>query len=233
MFPQALTIIPARGGSKGIPLKNMAPLGGKPLIEFTLRAALDAGLPGRVCLSTDHQGIREFGLGHGIEAPFLRPAELAQDSSSSLSVIEHALDWYRREENFQPDYLVLLQPTCPFRTARNIIEAYRDITEKSGNSLFSVNAVREHPCEYIVRNDDGFAYVMTPPDKPGRQNFPEVFFINGAIYMTRVDFLSGTGRLYDEHAGTYVMAADESLDIDEPEDLAFANWLYDRKYGQP
>ena len=93
-----LVLIPARGGSKGIPGKNMALLGGKPLVEFTIRAAINAKLPGRICLSTDDQKIRSFGLSFPIEAPFLRPDELAQDDSDSLSVIKHALDWY--SENY-------------------------------------------------------------------------------------------------------------------------------------
>lgn len=225
---KALTIVPARGGSKGIPMKNMAPIGGRPLIEFTFRSALKAGIPGRICLSTDHQDIREFGLSLGVEAPFLRPAELAQDNSSSLSVVRHALQWYRENENFDPEYIVLLQPTCPFRTPENIVEAFELIKQKEAESLLSVNLVAEHPCEYITRKSLGFSYVMPPPDKPGRQHFPEVYFINGAVYMTSTSFWDRTGLLYDQEALTYVMSRDQSLDIDDPEDLAYANWLYQR-----
>jgi len=226
----ALTIIPARGGSKGIPLKNMAPIGGRPLIELTIQAALDARLPGRICLTTDHAAIREFGLGLGVEAPFLRPAELAQDGSSTLSVIEHAVGWYAEREGFHPDYIVLLQPTCPFRSSHSIIFAYQQIVEQGGYSLFSVNKVSEHPCEYITRDNNGFQYVMPPPKQPGRQHFPKVYFINGAIYITQTSFLERTGTLYDNGALTYVMGRNESLDIDDPEDLAYANWLYGKNY---
>ena len=226
---QALTIIPARGGSKGIPLKNIAPIGDKPLIEFTIRAALDARLPGRICLTTDHPAIRGLGLDLGIEAPFLRPSELAQDKSSTISVIRHAVDWYREHEHFSPDFIVLLQPTCPFRSSQSIISAYQEITAKGSNSLISVNKVSEHPCEYITRDSKGFRYVMEPPEQPGRQNFPEVYFINGAIYITRTSFFEKSGLLYDDSALTYVMERMEALDIDEPEDLVYANWLYSRK----
>ena len=97
-----------------------------------------------------------------------------------------------------------------------------------GDSLFGVNKVSEHPCEYITRDNNGFRYVMEPPEQPGRQNFPEVYFINGAIYITRTSFFEETGLLYDHSAQTYVMERNEPLDIDDPEDLAYANWLYSR-----
>ena len=226
--PQALQIIPARGGSKGIPQKNMALIGGKPLVEFTFQAALAARIPGRICLSTDDNNIRKFGLDCGVEAPFLRPSELAQDDSSTISVIQHALDWYKKKESFFPDSIILLQPTCPFRSAKNIVEAYQIFQETKANALISVNAVHDHPCEYITKNDGFFSFIMLPPIKPGRQNFPKVYFINGAIYITKTAYFTETKRLFDQSGQVYVMARHESLDIDEPFDLEFANWLYEK-----
>lgn len=223
---QTMLLIPARGGSKGIPRKNIALIGGKPLIEFSITAALDARVPGRVCLTTDDEEIRKIGLRHAVEAPFLRPKELAGDDIGAIPVIEHALRWYEEEAGFHPEYIVLLQPTCPFRTARNISEAYELILEKKSDSLISVSRVSEHPCEYVMPRPGGFTYVMKPPEKPGRQNFPEVFFINGAIYITTVEYFKKTGRLFDENAILYVMKRSESLDIDTPEDLDYANWRY-------
>lgn len=225
---QSLLLIPARGGSKGIPKKNIADVGGRPLVEFSIVAALDAQVPGRICLTTDDEEIRAIGLRHSVEAPFLRPVELAQDSSSTISVVLHALRWYEEEADFHPEYVVLLQPTCPFRTARNIHEAYELILEKKSDNLISVNKVNEHPCEYVMSRPGGFSYVMRPPEKTGRQNFPEVFFINGAIYITSVEYFKKTGRLFDENAILYVMKKSESLDIDTPEDLDYANWHYAR-----
>jgi len=226
---KALLIIPARGGSKGIPKKNIASIGGRSLIEFSITAALDAQVPGRVCLTTDDEEIRAIGLRHHVEAPFLRPAELSQDNSGTIPVISHALRWYEENEGFNPDHVVLLQPTCPFRSAQNIREAYELILEKKSDCLISVNEVVEHPCEYVMPETEGFCYVMPPPEKPGRQNFPEVFFINGAIYITAVEYFRKTGRLFDENAILYVMKRSESLDIDTPEDLDYANWQYARR----
>lgn len=226
---KALILIPARGGSKGIPGKNMAPVGGIPLIEFTIRAALESGIEGRICLSTDDIDIRNFGLSFPIEAPFLRPAELAQDYSVTVPVVLHALDWYFVQERFEPDYVVLLQPTCPFRSSKSIQDAYRLIGDVGADSLISVNRVSEHPCEYITFGNGTINFVMEPPQKPGRQNYPEVFFINGAIYITKTSFILRTGKLFDEKALIYLVSQDESLDIDMPEDLEYANWLFSKK----
>jgi CMP-N,N'-diacetyllegionaminic acid synthase len=233
--PQVLQIIPARGGSKGIPRKNMALIGGKPLVDFAFQAALAAKIPGRICLSTDDDDIRKFGLDRGAEVPFLRPSELAQDDSSTISVVQHALDWYEKKESFFPDSIILLQPTCPFRTANNIAEAYRLFQETKADALISVNAVHDHPCEYIEKKDGSFSFIMPPPEKPGRQNFPKVYFINGAIYIARTAYVTKTKRFFDRFAQLYVMARHESLDIDEPFDLEFANWLYEKSLekGRP
>jgi CMP-N,N'-diacetyllegionaminic acid synthase len=226
---ECLTLIPARGGSKGIPRKNLALIGGIPLIVFTIKAALEAALPGRICLSTDDEEIRSFGLQFNIESPFVRPLALAQDDSSTISVIRHALDWYEINADFHPAAVVLLQPTCPFRSAASIIAAYHAFRNAKADSLIAVNAVSEHPCEYVIKNDKGFSFVMDPPEKPGRQNFPEVFFINGAIYMTRVSFFRNTGTLFDKNAQLYEIPQHESLDIDTSLDLEYANWVYEHK----
>ena len=230
---ECLILIPARGGSKGIPRKNLALIGGIPLIAFTIKATLGASLPGRICLSTDDEEIRALGLQFNIEAPFLRPRELAQDDSSSISVVRHALDWYEGNADFHPTTVMLLQPTCPFRSAASISAAYRAFWNAKADSLIAVNTVSEHPCEYVMATDTGFRFVLEPPEKPGRQNFPEVFFINGAIYITKVSFFRNTEALFDKNAQLYEIPQHESIDIDTPRDLEHANWVYERKLGKP
>lgn len=225
---QCLVLIPARGGSKGIPRKNMASLGGKPLIEYTIQSAINANLLGRICLSTDDEEIRNFGLEFSIEAPFLRPASLAMDNSETIPVILHALEWYEKNERFFPKFVVLLQPTCPFRSSDHIVNSFNQIVESNADSLISVNPVREHPCEYVLKGDMRFEYVLAPPEKPGRQNFPEIFFINGAIYISAVSLIKERRILFDRKAIIYEMELRESIDIDEPDDLEYANWLITR-----
>ncbi len=225
-----LILIPARGGSKGIPRKNIALIGGIPMVSFTIKAAIEAALPGRICLSTDDEEIRSLGLKFSIEAPFIRPHVLAQDDSSTISVIQHALDWYDINSDFHPTAVVLLQPTSPFRSVSSITAAYRMFQDTGANSLISVNVVSEHPCEYIMRTDTGFRFVLEPPEKCGRQNFPEVFFINGAICIVKVSFLKNNGILFDKNSQLYEIPQHESLDIDTPMDLEHANWIYDRHF---
>lgn len=229
MVKDCLVIIPARGGSKGIPKKNLALINGIPLIEFTIKAALDSALPGRICLTTDNDEIRAHGLQFPIEAPFLRPADLSQDNSGTIPVVKHTLDWYEKNSIFQPEIIMLLQPTCPFRSALSIRQAYKDFIATSADSLISVNAVSEHPCEYVMKTESGFRFVLTPPEQPGRQHFPEVFFINGAIYMTTVDFFRTKETLFNKKARLFIMPQEESIDIDTPMDLEYAKWLYKRK----
>lgn len=224
-----LILIPARSGSKGIPWKNMAIVGGKPLIEHTIVAALKAALPGRICVSTDDETIRKFCLTFPLEAPFLRPALLAGDETATVPVINHAVDWYEKEEGFSPEFIVLLQPTNPFRTYQDIKGAYELIVSAKANTLISVNQVGEHPCEYVVCTNEGFDFVMEPPEKPGRQNFPKVFFINGAIYIASVEYFKKNGRLFDKTALLYIMSQSNSLDIDTPEDIDYANWYITKR----
>jgi CMP-N,N'-diacetyllegionaminic acid synthase len=230
---ECLILIPARGGSKGIPRKNLALISGIPLIAFTIKAALEAALPGRICLSTDDEEIRSCGLQFNIEAPFVRPHELAQDDSSTISVVRHALDWYEVNADFHPTAIVLLQPTCPFRSAASISAAYHAFQNTKADSLITVNAVSEHPCEYVIKDEKDFRFVLEPPEKPGRQNFPEVFFINGAIHMTKVSFFKSTGMLFDKNAQLYEILQNESLDIDTSLDLEYANWVYEYKLRKP
>lgn len=225
---ECLVLIPARGGSKGIPRKNMASLGGKPLIEYTIQSAIDANLLGKICLSTDDEEIRNFGLKFSIEAPFLRPAGLAMDNSETLPVILHALEWYEKNERFFPEFVVLLQPTCPLRNSEHIVNSFNQIVKSDADSLISVNPVREHPCEYVLQGAVRFEYILSPPVKPGRQNFPEVFFINGAIYISKVSLIKERRILFDREAILYQMGLREAIDIDDSDDLEYANWLIRR-----
>ena len=116
-------IIPARGGSKGIPCKNIKKLAGKPLLSYTAEAAHRSKLLTRIVLSTEDEEIKQLGLDLGLDVPFMRPAKLAEDDTPGVSVIRHAVDTLEREENYYPDVIVVLQPTSPLRTSEHIDEA--------------------------------------------------------------------------------------------------------------
>ena len=224
-----LIVIPARGGSKGIPNKNMTLIDGIPLVEFSIRSALRADINARICLSTDSPKIRDFGLSCGAEAPFLRPAELSSDFISSADVVKHAIKWYEENECYTPKYVMLLQPTSPLRSPESIREALSKISSSDEvSSLIGVNEPSLHPCEYITKHGSTFKYVMEPPTIPGRQNYPTVYFINGAMYICSIDFIKEHGVMYDEHAELYMMDEDESIDIDEPTDILFTEFMFKR-----
>jgi CMP-N,N'-diacetyllegionaminic acid synthase len=223
--PQYLVVIPARGGSKGIKGKNIYPVGNIPLIDYTIYAAIKAEIPNsRIVLSSDNNAIiencKKF---EGLEIPFVRPPHLATDTVSTVSVVEHTIAWYKDKKAFSPDAIILLQPTSPFRNKCHIQEATALFNKAKKESLISVSPVNEHPCECIIPQKNKFDFVMPPPQKSQRQNFPEVFFMNGAIYITSLSFFSKNKNFFDNSAELYFMDKIYSIDIDEMNDIFLAN----------
>lgn len=214
-----LALVPARGGSKGIPGKNIIPLGGKPLIAWTIEAARAVAAIDRLIVSTDDEAIASVARGCGCEVPFLRPPELAQDSTAGIDVVLHALD---ELEHF--DIVVLLQPTSPFRTSAHIDEAIKLLLEQHAPSIVSV-AQSAKPPEWLYYTDENGR--LEPMLKGGedlsrRQDSKPVFYLNGAIYVARTEWLREQGSFVGDDTVAYVMPAESSIDIDEPWDLQLA-----------
>ncbi len=226
-----LGLIPARGGSSGIPRKNIALLAGRPLLAYTCEAALGSRRLTRVLLSTDAEDIAQVGRTCGVEVPFRRPSELAQADTPSLAVAQHAVRWLRDQEQWEPDVVVLLQPTSPLRRARHVDEALERMDEADADSVVSVVAVPHRFSPYsIVQVRGGWARDFweepVPFDRFRRQDTPMFYARNGpAIVGTRTSVLTECQSFYGEHLLPYVMAADESVDIDTPFDLRLAEWL--------
>lgn len=223
---QFLGLIPARGGSKGIPRKNLVPLAGKPLIQYTLEATLNCRLLDRVILSTDDEEIAEFGRQAGIEVPFIRPAAIATDDASTRSVQRHALQWFRQNEGTLPDALVTLQPTSPLRTSCHIDEAISRFQTQQADTVLGVTPVRDHPYE-IVGFSDGKMYRAfdRPANVVRRQQYPPFYKINGAIYITKSLILINLDTGYGDRVFDYEMDWDESVDVDSLHDLQTADAL--------
>ena len=221
-----LGLIPARGGSKGIPRKNLVPLAGKPLIQYTLEAALDCDSLDRVILSTDDEEIAEFGRQIGVEVPFIRPVELATDDASTRVVQRHALQWCKQEEGALPEALVTLQPTSPLRTKRHIDEAVSLFQKEQADSVLGVTPVREHPYE-MVGFSEGRMYraVDRPAHVVRRQQYPLFYKINGAVYVTKCSVLVDQDTGNGERVFEYPMEWEESVDIDSLHDLQAAEEL--------
>lgn len=216
-----IAVIPARGGSKGLPGKNIADLCGKPLIAYTIEAALKSRYIDRVIVSTDSRKIAKISEAFGAEAPFLRPAYLAEDTTHTPPVIEHAVRFIEKQD-FRADLVVTLQPTSPLRNFEQIDEAVELMYRSHSDSVISVKP-SDYPPYWIVkikRNkvipfvNDGIDYF-----RKERQQLPKTYQINGAIYVTRRDVLLKKKIIASDNCGVIVMDEKTSLDVDTGADL--------------
>lgn len=217
---EILVIIPARGGSKGIPGKNIKPFGGVPLICHSIRQARQAlGDDCHLCVSTDSEEIRAVAEAEGVAVPFLRPAELAADTTPTRDVLLHALDYYTDTEGFNPRCILLLQPTSPLRTAAQISEAlklYRDdidmvvsVREASANPYYDIFEQDDTGMLHISKGDGHFTR---------RQDAPKVLQYNGAIYVINPQSLKKMTLGEFPRRVPFFMDKVTSLDLDTPLD---------------
>jgi CMP-N,N'-diacetyllegionaminic acid synthase len=225
---EILGLIPARGGSKGIPGKNLRILGGRSLVARAVESGLKSLRLARLILSTDSEAIAEEGRRAGAEVPFLRPADLAKDETPTAPVIAHALKWLEENEGTRPDILVLLQPTAPLRQARHIDEALDLLVSSGARSVVSVTPVpgHYHPSwQFSIRDGTLFPFLETGKVPPRRQDLPPTYTRNGAIYAAWTEtWLTGT-MAYGSGCVPYVMEPAESVNIDSLEDLSLAEFL--------
>jgi CMP-N,N'-diacetyllegionaminic acid synthase len=225
-MPTTLAVIPARGGSKGVPMKNVAPVGGKPLIAWTIEAALVASSHPRVVVSTDDPDIVRVAREWGAEVPFLRPAELATDEAAGEAPVVHALEWLRSEDGWEPDLVMCLQPTSPLRSAHDIDASIARLEALNADSLVSVTPANQHPYWMKRLDGDGWVYPFLPEAVGARrQELPPVYALNGAIYLARRSAFLAAGRWYVGRTCSYIMPAERSLDVDTPWDLHLAGLL--------
>jgi CMP-N,N'-diacetyllegionaminic acid synthase len=216
---RVLGLIPARGGSKGIPGKNVRLLGGRPLLAYTAEAARASRRLSRVVLSTDDPGIAEVGRSCGLEVPFLRPAGLARDETPTLPVVQHAVaELERAGDRF--DAVCLLQPTSPLRRPEDIDGSIEMLETRGLDAVVSVLPVPpEHNPHWVYfRDGEGLLRLATGEDEPipRRQELPPAFHRDGSIYVTRRDVLL-SGSLYGRRLGGYLVSAC-SVNLDTPAD---------------
>ena len=190
-----LALVPARGGSGGLPRKNVRPLAGRPLLEHVLRAIAASGVVDRTCVSTDDVEIAAVARAAGAETPFLRPAELALDSTPGTAVVEHALAWLAAEERYEPDWVLVVQPTEPFVRPEQMREAFRLMIERGADSAITTVAVPRnfHPFHVRVEDDEGFLHFERPADHeahPTRQSDPARYAFGNLYWFRRTAFLA-------------------------------------------
>ncbi len=188
---KVLGIITARGGSKAIPNKNIVIVGGKPLLAWTIIEARKSAKIDRIIVTTDNQKIAEVAKEYGAEVPFLRPAELAKDDTPSIDPIIHAVKWFIEQENYQPDYVMCLQPTSPFRTSNDIDSAIKLAQEKKAGAVASVVLPEHNPFWMKSISSEGCLQNFLPGtiQFTRRQDLPPTYALNGAIYLVKRDIL--------------------------------------------
>lgn len=220
-----LIIIPARGGSKGIPHKNIKPLAGKPLIYYTIDVARQIVSDEDICVSTDDQEIIKCVEDYGLKVPFVRPAELATDTAGTYEVLLHALDFYEKQGE-KYDTVILLQNTSPFRTSTHVKEAmrfYRDGVDM----VVSVKDCSANPYYCVFEeNSEGWLHVSKGDGKIiRRQDAPKVYEYNGAIYIINANSLQQMPLYAFPHRVKYVMDEMSSLDLDTMYDWQMAEMI--------
>lgn len=222
---QTIAIIPARGGSKGIPRKNLVQVMDKPLVVHSIDHALAAQSVDRVLVSTDDDEIRQVSLNAGAEVPFLRPKELAGDEVLDLPVFEHSLKYLAEAENYRPEIVVHLRPTAPLRRPVWIDEAVALLrNDQSADSVRSVSPPDKHPYRIFRIGKQGYLYPVmkhehSQPYLLRRQDLPTMYYYNCVIDVTRSETIRQKRSMTGDKILPYIMAAEDSFDIDSPDDL--------------
>ena len=225
---QILGLVPARGGSKGVPRKNIRLLGGRPLIAYTIDAAKRATRLDRVVVSTEDEEIAEIARALGAEVPFRRPPELARDDSPTLPVVQHALRTLE-DQDWRCDAVCVLQPTFPFRSPADIDACIERFEESQADCVVTVHKVphQYNPHWVFLQRPDGTLRISTGEVAPipSRQLLPPAFHRSGSIYVTRADVVLNRSLLYGERTVGYETPIGNCCNIDSPEDWARAEAL--------
>lgn len=232
---KVLGIITARGGSKGLTRKNLRPLGGQPLIAWVCQAAKRAKSIDRLICSTDSPEIAEVVAKTGVEVPFLRPAELAQDETLIVDVLCHALRWLE-ESGETYDYICLIQPTSPFLLPEDIERAVACAAETRADSVITgYRCGQRHPAAMFTMNPEKQVSWLLPAEQRviRRQDLPPVFMRSGLVYLIRVRQLLEEGRFYGPSVHAFEVPSERAISIDSEEDLSFAEYLITHKGWKP
>jgi len=223
-----LGLIPARGGSKGLPRKNIKPLLGKPLIAWTIEQALASKYLDRIVASTDDEKIAEISKKYGAEVPFIRPKKLAEDNAKGIDVVLHVIDWFREnDKRKQYDLIMLLQPTSPLRTKEDIDKTIEYLFFKEAKAIVSVCEVDHHPLWANTLPEDGCMknFIRQEIINKNRQELPVFYRLNGAIYLAYCNYIKQCKSFIGKETFAYIMPKERSVDIDDEIDFELAQIL--------
>jgi CMP-N-acetylneuraminic acid synthetase len=225
---KVLAIIPARGGSKGLPWKNIKCLAGKPLIAWTIGHAKKNKYIDDVVVSTDSKKIASIAEEYGASVPFLRPASLATDNAFSTDVVLDLLARLKKNGGYTADFVILLQPTSPLRTSDDIGKAMEMLgSNKKADAVVSITEVVENPYWMKVQNDKGFIgnFIKHGRKIERRQDLPVIYTTNGAIYACKTSVFLKSKTFFPKHTLGYVMPRERSIDIDDIADFKMAELI--------
>lgn len=231
-----IAIIPARGGSKGLPGKNIKSLNGKPLIAYTIEAALKSKSIDQVIVTTDSKEIATIASDYGASVPFLRPDELASDTASAVDVYLHAVEFVMKESGAQIEKFVVLLPTAPMRTEKHIDEAMELFTTSRASTLISVKEAETPISWYFDMEGDkrilnaGFGNIAN--SVANRQLNTQYYVPNGAIYVLDYNLLKEKRTYYCDNTIGYLMSVRDSVDIDTIDEFEYAEYLMRKTFGK-
>ena len=224
---EILAIIPARGSSKGIPNKNTRLFGGQPLIAHTIIQARQSKMISRVVVSTDSKTIAAVAKRFKAQVPFLRPAKLATDKSRVVDAVVHLLNKLKKDENYQPDYVILLQPTSPLRTVQDIDQAIKMLLVKKADGLVSV---RETEQLLYTRDRRGFLHLVSSKKflkSPNRQQLPPTYKLDGSmIYIMKTSSFLKQKTFLPKKVLGYMIPRWRAVDLDEAQDFVVGEMIY-------
>lgn len=228
-----LAVIPARGGSKGVPHKNIRELMGKPLIGYTIEAALQSGVFEKVVVSTDSPEIAKTAVQYGAEVPFMRPDDISGDFASSDAAVLHAMDYYQKKRIVFSG-ICKLQPTSPLRNAHHIRDAYRFMKEKRADFVVSVCKCEHSPCWSGLLDDtlSMDAFMREDVRRSCRQVLPTYYRLNGAVYMAKSDAFYKAKNFFGPKGYAYIMSQEDSVDIDSELDLKLVRCILEEREGK-
>jgi CMP-N,N'-diacetyllegionaminic acid synthase len=216
-------VIPARGGSKGLPGKNIKMFCGKPLIAHTIEQAKQSKYIDRVLVSTEAEEIAKISLEYGAEVPFIRPLDLARDSSSTIDVLLHAINWLENVDRYTFGILLLLHTTTPLRSVEDINETISLMVEEKADNVFSAAEAHRNPYFNMVEiNKRGYAALVKQGNFTTRQVAPLIYDMNSSIYVWWKELLKEKKKIFLDKTKIYIMPKERSIDIDDNIDFKIA-----------
>ncbi len=226
-------VIAARGGSKGVPKKNLVMLGGVPLVAYKIITANKCRFDNRIIVSTDDNDIAAVARTYGAEVPFMRPDYLATDEASSIDVVLHAMEWLEKNDESPFDYICLLEPSSPFLSGDDLNKAIEIMIEKDADTLLGIRAVDTNRIFINELDSRGglskFYYALRELDSVRRQDQCEEYTLNGCIYLAKYSYFKEHKSFHSINSIPFIMAREYSIEIDTYDDLEYARYLIERR----